>query len=149
MGKESPARSLTKDNRRIAAILVLTLAGTAVAFADDAAPTGQWVASVVNPDTHRPIAVTLDFKGAALGQPSGQLHFGAPRSCQLETEYSGRDGEAYYLAFTRSTGGYCDRLLDGGLSLVAKGSGLGFATVNKKGDRVDQGNFVKQSASAQ
>lgn len=150
MPRDILARSLAKIFGRIAATLVVALAGPVIAHADDASlggpPAGQWVASVANPDTQRPIAVTLDVGNAALGQPSGDLHFGAPRACQLDTEYSGRDHAAYYLAFTRSTGGYCDRLLDGGISVEAKGSGLDFVTLNKKGGAVEHGTFVKQTA---
>ena len=151
MPRDILARSLAKNLGRIAATLVVALAGADVARADDASPgalpPGEWVASVANPDTHRPIAVTLEVGNAPLGQPNGNLHFGAPRACQLDTEYSGLDGAAYYLAFTRSTGGYCDRLLDGGISLEAKGSGLDFVTLNKKGGAVEHGTFARQAAA--
>jgi hypothetical protein len=128
----------------IVAAAALAAIGAGEARADDAAAlVGQWSGTILV--QNRPIPLKLDVTSTALGAPSGSLHYGVPRSCQLELEYSGPAEAKYFFSFKRSNGGYCDQLIDGAIVVGARGDGLGFATMKRDGAELEHGTVRKQA----
>jgi hypothetical protein len=66
---------------------------------------GQWAGNVVV--NRNPMAVNLTIEANA----DAKLHFGVPRSCSLDAEYSGNIESKHFFSVTNSNGGWCDQLL--------------------------------------
>lgn len=60
------------------------------------------------------------------------LHYGAPRSCRLSAEYTGAEGDIHYFRFKKASGGFCDRLFRGEMSLQLDGQGNLDVTVQRR-----------------
>jgi len=72
---------------------------------------GSWSGTVVV--ENRPVAVNLTISEGARGAGGAEFHYGVPRSCGLNAEYSGEGDDKQYFSFTTSTGGFCDGLIGG------------------------------------
>ena len=76
---------------------------------------GKWSGSIVVDG--RPIAINLAVQSMKLGEDGAQFHYGVPRSCNLVAEYSGEIENAQFFSFKSANGGFCDRLIDGLMTL--------------------------------
>lgn len=113
-----------------------------IAFAQDG-PVGSWMGAVN--EGQRNIAVTLDVTALRLGAPSGQMRWGAPRTCSLQTEYAGQREGGYALNIPRTNGGWCDLYRDGQLLLQAfsdPAPTLKFTLSDKQGGRLVNGTLA-------
>ncbi len=70
----------------------------------------------------RPVAVSLKLSGmeAAAGN---EFHYGVPRSCGLQAEYSGENEGKQIFSFSISSGGSCDKLIAGSLTVRLNSDG--------------------------
>jgi hypothetical protein len=80
---------------------------------------GKWSGATIDR-----IAVDLTVKpGEASGRMECILHYGPPRSCELEAESTGSKDNLYYFRFKKASGGFCDPLFNEEMSLqVNKGT---------------------------
>ncbi len=110
-------------------------------------PIGNWEGTVA--DGHRNVVVNLSVKKLQLGDPSGTMRWGTPRTCSLETEYAGMRGSKYTFNISGSNGGWCDLYRDGTLSLqMASSDALTFDLLNKQGANAVDGSLTPSAAKA-
>jgi hypothetical protein len=96
-----------------AAILTGALGGLAQAQATQSVG-GVWrgSADIATPgNLVRMVPLTLTITQAVIGQKSGSMRFGAPKSCAVTLQFSGLDAEQdSWFRVAASDGGYCLRL---------------------------------------
>ena len=101
---------------------------------------GKWKGQVMAGG--RPVAFEATVLAGSIGDEAAQLHYGAPRSCQLHAEYEGIwQGQAAF-GMKSATGGYCDRVTNGLLLMTVGGGGtLGFSIRFPDGTPGDSGTL--------
>jgi len=84
---------------------------------------GKWWGVIVTKDNGR-ITVDLTVKPSeASGRMECILHYDNPRICELVAESTGSKDNLYYFRFNKASGGFCDALFNGEMSLqVNKGT---------------------------
>jgi hypothetical protein len=82
---------------------------------------GEWAGPATA--SRPPIRFEVSVRQGTIGDEAAQLHYGAPRSCQLTAEYSGIWSEQAAFGIKNSTGGYCDRLIGGLITMKTDGDG--------------------------
>ncbi len=103
---------------------------------------GSWKGSVVADG--RPVAVTLDVPDLEIGADRTSLHYGVPRNCRLSAEYAGAADGNHVFAFKESNGGFCDRLINGALTLKPGDDGaLAFEVASADGRLKETATLAK------
>jgi hypothetical protein len=106
---------------------------------------GKWSGAIVTEDTGR-IAVDLTVKPSeASGGMECTLHYGPPRSCQLEAESTGSKDNLYYFRFKTASGGFCDPLFNGEMSLQVNKATLTLRVWQKDKDIDESVELEKQN----
>jgi hypothetical protein len=110
-------------------------------------PVGSWTGVIVQ--KQRNIVVTLTVNNLRIGSISGDMRWGTPRACSLQTEYSGMRETQYAFNIAGSNGGWCDLYRDGSLSLEMdkmQPQSLTFRLADKQGGRLEEGKLSGSSS---
>jgi hypothetical protein len=104
---------------------------------------GNWAGSIKTP-AGTLLAVNLTIGKLTPGAKDTRLHFGAPRSCDLNAEYSGMEESKAVFSFTNSDGGYCDYYFPGTLVVSPAGKDqVHFEMNSQDKSRVDAGELKR------
>jgi hypothetical protein len=128
----------------IAGLIVVAHISYSVAMGDSGL-IGNWTGVVTH--EQRNIVVTLTVKNLQLGRISGDMRWGTPRTCSLQTEYSGTHDARYAFNIAGSNGGWCDLYRDGSLSVEMhqqQPPSLTFALANKQGGGLVEGQLATE-----
>jgi len=114
----------------------------ALGAAPPGALAGSWSGTVTV--QNRPVAVDL----AISADGATKFHYGVPRSCGLNAEYSGDANGKQYFSFTVSTGGVCDALIGGYLAVrLGSDATLAFDAGSSDGQHSASGSLRRASAN--
>jgi hypothetical protein len=108
-------------------------------------PVGNWTGVVSQKD--RNIVVTLSVKSLQVGSVGGDMRWGSPRACSLQTEYSGMREAQYAFNIAGTNGGWCDSYRDGSLLLEmgeTEPQSLTFRLANKQGGGRVEGQLTNE-----
>jgi len=106
-------------------------------------PVGNWTGVVIQKE--RNIAVTLSVHSLRIGSISGDMRWGTPRACALQTEYSGMRDTRYAFNIASTNGGWCDLYRDGSLFLEmdkVQPQSLTFRLADKQGGGLVKGELA-------
>ncbi len=96
----------------------LCVAGTARCDLKSANLAGNWKGVLIESGEDR-IPVDLHVT-TERDEPGCELDYGPDRNCSLEAVGAGSDEKTFYFRFKDSDGGWCDRLINGKMSLEIK-----------------------------
>jgi hypothetical protein len=111
----------------------------------DSGLVGNWTGVVTH--QQRYIVVTLTVNTLQLGRISGDMRWGTPRACSLQTEYSGTYDGRYAFNIAGSNGGWCDMYRDGSLSVEMhqqQPRSLSFTLADRQGGGVVEGHLATE-----
>jgi hypothetical protein len=106
---------------------------------------GNWTGVVTQ--KQRNIAVTLRVNTLQIGSISGDMRWGTPRACSLQTEYSGMHDARYAFNIASTNGGWCDLYRDGSLFLKMdklQPQSLTFMLADKQGGGLVEGQLATE-----
>jgi hypothetical protein len=139
--------------RRIVPFLAVLTAATGMlgrqASAEDR-PLGNWSGVIVQSQQNIPIRLTVT--NLQIGAPGGTMRWGTPRTCSVQTEYSGMRDAQYSFNIAASNGGWCDLYRGGTLLLHLEGASepfVAFTIADRQGGRIEEGKLAASSPKAQ
>lgn len=114
-------------------LMIVTLCSAALASNLAKNLAGVWTGVVTN-EKEGDIATDLTIKAAIDGNSSDKysLHYGPPRNCRLEAVKISTDGAVTKLKFNEASGGFCDKLYNGNMTIEIKDDNLLNLLVEKK-----------------
>ena len=128
-------------------LLVVAFVVTVLAFSMASArsagpPTGAWTGLI--DVSGRKVSLTLNVADLKPGKPAGTLAWGAPHSCEMQTEYVGQQGASYLLGIVKTNAPWCDLYWNGQATLALKSATkLDLRLVNRKGERPLAGELMR------
>jgi hypothetical protein len=108
-------------------------------------PVGNWTGVVTQ--KQRNIVVQLKVNSLQIGSISGDMRWGTPRACSLQTEYSGMRDARYTFNIASTNGGWCDLYRDGSLFLEMdkmQPQSLTFRLADKQGGGMVEGQLATE-----
>ncbi len=131
----------TRKNQCSATLLLLALLiVVAVGAFQPGLAAGKMVwAGIVEDDEQGPIQAKLTVDSGKYS-----LHYGVPRSCRLEGEEVSADDDKIILRFKESSGGICDDLYQGTMTIDKEASTNWKARVEKKSIDFDESFNLKK-----
>jgi hypothetical protein len=106
---------------------------------------GKWRGFIDAKDNGR-ITVDLTVKpSGASGGMECTLHYGNPRTCELVAESTGSKDNLYYFRFKTASGGFCDALYNGEMSLQVNKATLTLRVWHKEKDIDESVELEKQN----
>jgi hypothetical protein len=111
----------------------------------DSTLVGNWTGVVAQ--EQRNVVVTLTVNSLQLGRISGDMRWGTPRTCSLQTEYSGTRDARYAFNIASTNGGWCDLYRDGSLFIQIhemQPRSLTFQLADKQGGGLVEGQLATE-----